>query len=313
MRGSAGLSVHWTSQSVLPDGRTLPFAEAVGRFDVERFAGSLEAVGAKHCIFTLTHAEQFLALPHPLLEDLLPGRTTERDLIGELIEALAARGIRFIAYYNHSCNGDNDPVWRKACGYDAGNDGNLDLFAARICMIVEVIARRYGRKLSGWWFDSSYSVDPRGPHNSVTCGMDGWQFPWAMLAAAAKSGNPGGVVTFNAGIGEKFLYSDHQDYYAGEVTWLDDAFRQPENVMQDHRWICIDSPEWLFCRRNCRDGFAGELFDDDALGTFLDGHLGSGNMVTFNLQIDQSGLLNPNALRQIVRIRSSAVPPVAIC
>ena len=38
MRGSFGLSVHWTAQCALENGTQLPFEEAVNRFDVERFA-----------------------------------------------------------------------------------------------------------------------------------------------------------------------------------------------------------------------------------------------------------------------------------
>ena len=294
MRGNFGISVHWTSKTLRQDGSRLPYEDAVDAFDPEAFAGSLAAVGAQHCIFTLTHAEEYLALPHPLLEKLLPGRTTRRDLIGELIEALAKRGIRFIAYYNHSCNGNDDLPWKRACGYADGIHGDLDRFADNICGIVEFIARRYGTGLAGWWFDSSYSVDPRGPENTISCDMGDWQFPWEQLTDAAKAGWRGCAVAYNSGLGRSFLYTDHQDYYAGECGRLDQVFL-PEELpgLCGHRWICADSPKWVFNAKVQPGGFVPLRFPEADLRKFRDQHLAEGRMVTFNILIDQTGRLNP--------------------
>ncbi len=294
MRGNFGISVHWTSQSVRLDGTRLPYEAAVNAFDPETFAESLAAVGARHCIFTLTHAEEYLALPHPLLEKLLPGRTTRRDLIGELIAALDRRGIRFIAYYNHSCNQHGDAAWEKACGYADGIHGNLDRFAENICGIVEFIAKRYGTGLAGWWFDSSYSVDPRGPSNTVSCDMGDWQFPWRRLCDAAKAGYRDCAVTFNSGLGRSFLYTEYQDYYAGECGKLDQVFVPEVRAdLCDHRWICADSPKWVFSAGVQPEGFVPLRFPAADLRAFRDRHLAEGRMVTFNILIDQSGQLNP--------------------
>ncbi len=111
---------------------------------------------------------------------------------------LHARGIRFIAYYNHSCNGNDDVEWKRACGYAAGVAGNLDRFAENICAIVGAISRRYGNGIDGWWFDSCYSVDPRGPVNTISCDIGDWRFPWDALADAAVSGNHEAVLAFNS-------------------------------------------------------------------------------------------------------------------
>ena len=97
--------------------------------DAFAYAETLAAVGARHCIFTLTHAKQYLPFPLAELDRILPGRTAGRDLVGDLVRELHARGIRFIAYYNHSCNGNDDVEWKRACGYAAGVAGNLDRFA----------------------------------------------------------------------------------------------------------------------------------------------------------------------------------------
>ena len=295
MKGSFGISVHWTAKSVLLDGTSLPFEEATRRFDVGKFADALASVHATHCIFTLAHARQQLAMPHPILDAILPGRTTKRDLIGELIEVLTQKGIRFIAYYNHSCNGNDDVEWKKACGYADGIHGNLDHFAENICGIVAHIAKRYGTGISGWWFDSAYSVDPNGPSNTITCDIGDWRFPWKALCDAAKSGHRDCAVTINAGIGSHFLYADCQDYYAGECQRFDEPFT-PDALpgMTDHRWICADSIAWLLNSGNWQDGFVPLRIPIDELIAFRNRHISEHRMVTFNFLIDQLGNLNPS-------------------
>ena len=175
-----------------------------------------------------------------------------------------------------------------------GIHGNLDRFAENICGIVEYIAKRYGTGIAGWWFDSSYSVDPRGPHNSISCDMTGWQFPWRALCNAAKAGSRNCAVTFNAGVGSRFLYDDCQDYYAGESVELDEPF-SPDALpgMTDHRWICADSPDWVFNAKAQAAGFAPLRFSSAQFREYREMHCAEGRMVTFNFQIDQSGKLNP--------------------
>lgn len=304
MRSSFGISVHWTAGSVRQNGSRLPFEAAVERFDPERFADALASIGAQHCIFTLTHAKEYLAMPNPVLESLLPGRTTRRDLIGELITALKKHEIRFIAYYNHSCNGNDDPEWRKACGYADGVHGDLDRFAKNICDIIAWIGKRYGSDLRAWWFDSSYSVDPHGPNNTVSCEMGDWRFPWDLLNRAAKSGNPDAAVAFNSGIGKRFLYAECQDYYCGESSTPDQMF-SPEALpgMQDHRWFCMDDPEWVFNQKRAETGFCEPRFSDSVLKHAIQRHLDEGIMVSLNVLIDQDGNLNPKALEQLKRIQ----------
>lgn len=311
MAGSVGVSSHWTADTLRRDGSRPVYADAVAAFDATAYADALASAGATHCIFTLAHARQFLPMPLPELDRILPGRTAARDLVGDLIEALSTRGIRFIAYYNHSCNGDDDPAWKKACGYAVGCAGNLDHFADNICSIVAAISRQYGDGISGWWFDSGYSVDPRGPHNTITCDMGAWRFPWDALADAAQSGNPRAALAFNAGVGENFAYTDRSDYYAGEAVELDEPFAPPPLPdKQDHRWICLDSPNWVFSKVTPGSGFeVPPRFPDDAIAAYVREHVAAGRMVTFNILIDALGRINPAPLAQLRRCIDAKLRP----
>lgn len=303
MKSSVGIAVHWTSHSARIDGVCQPYQKAVEDFDAERFVNSVVESGAEHCLFTLTHAEQYLAFPNEPLERLLPGRTTQRDLIGEIADKLTAAGVKFLVYYNHSCNGDDDVEWKDACGYSAGIGGDLDAFAQNICDIVAFTARRYGEKISAWWFDSTYSVDPKGPHNTISCDIGDWQFPWDKLNRAAKSGHSGCAVCYNAGIGSNFLYSPNQDYYAGETVDIHEQFT-PDEVpgLIGHRWTTIDSTAWVFDRKAAERGFADMRYPTDEIIAFVADNLKNGRMSTFNMEVDQTGIINPKALKQFGEI-----------
>ena len=102
MKNSVGLAVHWTSRSARVDGTRLPYAEAVEAFDADRFVPSVVQSGADHCLFTLTHADQYLAFPNEPLKKLLPGRTTRRDLIGEIADGLTGAGVKFMTSHEKS-------------------------------------------------------------------------------------------------------------------------------------------------------------------------------------------------------------------
>lgn len=303
MKKSVGIGIHWTSMSALIGGENLSYQKAVDQFQVDHFISSLQRAGADHCLLTLTHAEQYMAFPNEPLERLLAGRTTKRDLIGEIATGLHERGIRLILYYNHSCNSE-DPMWNNSCGYSAGQNGNLDGFAQNICDIVEFTALRYGELLSGWWFDSSSTIDPSGPRNTVSCDMGSWRFPWAKLRKAAKAGSEACAVCFNAGVGSNYLYYPDQDYYAGETVVLDEVFEPEEKQgIVSHRWICMDNVDWVFDTQSARRGFADPRFTTEDVTRFVRNNIMNGRMTTFNMEVDQLGRINPKSLSQFAEMK----------
>ena len=100
-----GLMFHWTSRSVQPDGSIKPFETAVNGFDVERFANMVEETGAGYVMFTVEHAEQHYPAPIQSWEKVHPGKTTQRDLVAELAEALNARGYSLDVLHAFAGNG----------------------------------------------------------------------------------------------------------------------------------------------------------------------------------------------------------------
>src|SRR5574344_603202 len=174
MPGSFGVSYHWTA-GIVRDNSPSPsiwgaaeWNRSVNAFDTDALAESAQQSGADYVIFTVAHALQQLPCPSARLDRILPGRTATRDLVSDLIDSLAKRNIRLILYYNHSCNGQDDPPWMDACGYNSiTNEADMARFANNICGIVEELSDRYGSRVAGWGFDSGSSVQASGTASTM--------------------------------------------------------------------------------------------------------------------------------------------------
>jgi alpha-L-fucosidase len=297
-----GIGVHWTAYTVPRNGPPLPFQEAVDKFDVKRFVDQMAYAGADYLLFTSTHALQMLPAPHPVIDRILPGRTCKRDLIGELADALAAKGMPLLVYYNHSCNSKDDPPWETAVGY---HDRDKNRFAQNLLDIVGWMGERYKDKIRAWWFDSPYSLDLRGPHNSVTTDMSGFRFPWERMTVAAKLGHPARLVTYNPGINETFLYTTHQDYWAGEQVDLKHPSqgRYLANGLQWFGWTCLEDRAWTHHQRDTE--IPKPLYSDEEVVSFVRTCNSHDAPMTFNVGIYQDGAMAAESVEQLRHLRKA--------
>jgi len=297
-----GIGVHWTAQTVPRSGAPKPFQQAVAEFDLQRFVATVEHAGADYVLFTAAHALQMLPAPHPVLDKILPGRTCERDLIRELADALAARQKHLLVYYNHSCNTQDDPPWEQAVGY---HDQHKDRFAENLLEIVGWMGDRYRDKIKAWWFDSPYSLDTRGPHHSVTTDMTGFQFPWERFTVAAKIGHPARLVTYNAGVAETFLYTTHQDYWAGELVNLESPAteRYLDSGLQWFGWTCLEDRAWVQSRLDTP--MPPPLYTDEQLLDYVRACNEHMAPMTFNVGIYQDGTMAEASVEQLHRLNGA--------
>ena len=297
-----GIGVHWTAQTVPRSGSPKSFQQAVADFDLEGFVAAVEHAGADYVLFTAAHAMQMLPAPHPVLDKILRGRTCGRDLIRELADALAAKGKHLLVYYNHSCNHKQDSAWEQAVGYHAANK---ERFTENLLEIVSWMSNRYGNRIKAWWFDSPYSLDPRGPHNSVTTDMSGFQFPWDEFTVAAKAGYPARLVTYNAGVNQTFLYTTHQDYWAGELVDLDTPAksRYLDSGLQWFGWTCLEDRRWVHTKLDTP--IPPPLYTDDQVIRFVrtcNRHMAP---MTFNVGIFQNAAMADASVEQLHRLNAS--------
>ena len=140
---------------------------------------------------------QYFPAPIRSLEKILPGRTSDRDLVGELADALHKRGITLWLYYHIGAM--TDAEWVKASGFFETDTKRL---FDNWCSIVSEVGHRYGDKLAGWWFDDG------------TVSYYYRSAPWERLTRAAKAGNPQRLIGFNAW--ELPPATAFQDYSCGE-------------------------------------------------------------------------------------------------
>ena len=293
LAGSFGIGVHWTTRSTDQDGRRGDFEKAVDAFDVPRFVAQLKDAGARHVIFTSSWADQHPPAPCPALDRILPGRTTKRNLLREIADALAAEGIRTILYYNQS--GDRtDREWAKASGYEKGR---LEEFGTNAVAIVRDLSLAAGPNVAGWWFDSPGMVSDAGPHRVASVPLGDYRFPFREMALAAKAGNPDALVSVNSQ-GGTFVYTPCQEYFSGEeLVDFPLCGRTNAQGMQMHLWLTADNRDWV----HQGSGFASPRFEDDWLRGWLARRLADGCAVTLNVDVDRTGLLNPETLEQIKR------------
>jgi hypothetical protein len=207
-----GLMFQWTNRATPPEGEIKPWEEKVSDFKLGEFVDMVESTGASYVLWSVTWGNQYISAPIQSLDAILPGRTTKRDLLGEMADALHERGIKLIFYYHYGydCNHSIDAEWMEASG---GYKADKTEFYQNWMAIVSEIGERYGDKLNGWWFDGGQRY--YNNHFDNTPGDQGFlSAPFKELTLAAKNGNPDRIVAYNSWV--KPRLTEYQDYYAGE-------------------------------------------------------------------------------------------------
>ncbi|MBQ7256180.1 MAG: alpha-L-fucosidase [Abditibacteriota bacterium] len=298
--GGYGLGFHWTTWNVDQNGVDIPFEEQVNNFDLNFFINQAKELGASHVLVTNCHQYQFPAGPNPYIDKLIPNRTCKRDLMGELSEALAKEGIKFIMYYHHGCDGAHqDPDWWKACG---AGDFYSDTFYKNYIDIVSYFGERYGKKIDAYWFDAGYGLFRRGV------------VPWEALSKAAKVGNPDRLITYNPGVRSWGLYTPYQDYYSGETHYFDDLpVGEKTNTGLDwyafmalHKWV--EDPDNPDCAQwgidgTCYDKQDWDISDSKKMAEFVKAYNAIGSTVTFNMLCYADGSIHPVDVKAIQEMR----------
>ena len=237
--GKYGIFVHWSSQSRgfnIAEKRADWFQKSVEMFDVKVFADAIERTGAAWVTFTATHQGFYWPGPNAALDNIAPGRTAKRDLLGEIIDELDQRGIRTMFYLHTGYNGYDPEVWREAVG---ANDADTKRFSDNIEAILRECSLRYGDKLMGFGY-----ID----------GALAWDYPlnpsWEGWARAIKAGNPDAVVGFSANRGT--TVSPFNDLFVtdggNELLSPDPQLIGPGKQMGDVTpawWFLMDHEGWF--------------------------------------------------------------------
>jgi alpha-L-fucosidase len=276
-----GLMVHWMPGVTPRSGQAKSFPDAVRDFNVNAFADMVKQSGASYLIFTAVHGTQWFPGPSEVHERILPGRSCDRDLIGDLANAMQKRGVKLILYYHH---GVGDYEWSKASGFFRKDKSNF--FKNEYDILAEV-GNRYGKKIAGWWFDDRYPGQP-----------------FEKLYEATKIGNPERIVAWNSWIMPKS--TEFQDYYAGEAAFTvkvpDTSYFKkggPAEALQPHFLIIADDP-WAHTAQNA--DIIPPLYKDEELIHYVKAVNALGGPVTINIGIYQDGTVSPDTLQQVQKL-----------
>lgn len=125
--------------------------ELADNFDAEDFAATAESMRAQYIIFTTSHANMNVLFPSEVMKHYLPGHSSHRDVLSDLIKAVKAKNIR-VMFYIHPSDGhdfskeDKDRVgWDDEAPYKRWNDFINEYYAE--------LVDRYGKDVSGYYID----------------------------------------------------------------------------------------------------------------------------------------------------------------
>ncbi|MBW1673634.1 MAG: alpha-L-fucosidase [Deltaproteobacteria bacterium] len=282
-----GVMFHWTTQSQPRRGAEKKFHDfwdSVDAFNVDAFADMVEETGAGYVIFTACHALQYFPAPIKTLEKILPGRTSQRDLIAEIADALEKRGIKLIVYYHQ---GYGDTPWLKAAGYYQSDKSE---FYDNISNILTEVGLRYAKKVVGYWFDDRNPLQP-----------------FEQLYRATKAGNPDRIVAWNSWIYPRT--TEFQEYYAGEfgggLKLPETSFFQeggPAAGLQGHGMIFLDDP-WIHHLIN--QDIVAPRFSNKELIDYVKACISRDIIITMNMGIYQDGTVSEATLNQMRALRKA--------
>ncbi len=183
----------------------------IDNFDVETLAKQLQSVGAKYYMISIGQNSGYYLSPNATYDKLVgihPSKLSHRDLIADLYTALHKRGIRLMVYLPSGAPAQ-DKEADAALQWQNGPHPNRE-FQVKWQQIIAEWSKRWGNKVSGWWFDGCYFPDTMYRSTEAP--------NFASFAAAARAGNPNSAVGFNPGVVYRIIsMSPYQDYTAGEI------------------------------------------------------------------------------------------------
>lgn len=236
-----GVFMHYMADTVLKGDQlnVENWNKAVDAFDVNGLAEQLASAGAGYFVLTLGQNSGFYCSPNATydrLTGITPGKCARRDLVADLSAALRAKKIRLMVYLPAGAP-DRDreamkaleweagkfPLWTYEKGKPKGQDDRLVSFQKKWESVIAEWSKRWGRNVSGWWFDGCYYPDAMYRHAEPP--------NFASFAAAARAGNPGSIVAFNPGVLNPIItLTPEEDYTAGENN-------EPDKVACPGRWV----------------------------------------------------------------------------
>jgi hypothetical protein len=201
----------WQAQVHNLDMSVEQWNKLIDGFDAQGIARQLDAVHARYYQISIGQNSGYYLAPNPTYDKIVsiqPSKCSRRDLVADLYAALSPRGIKLMVYLPSGAPAQ-DKVADAALGWRNG-PYPLKEFQRQWEAVIRDWSERWGRKISGWWFDGCYFP------NSMYRSAEPPNF--ASFAAAARTGNPDAALAFNPGVVYRILsVTPYEDFTAGEI------------------------------------------------------------------------------------------------
>jgi alpha-L-fucosidase len=233
-----GYKYGWTRLSPQPCQFVPDLNTLANSFDARAFAETAAAMHAEYVIFTLFHARANILYPSAYWDRMLPGHTSTRDVIAELIAALRAKNIRLVLYFHPMIGVDFTPEQEQQTGWAKYRSGaDVKPWNDLINGLMNETGARYGKAIAGYWLDGG----PKPP-----------KFDGARFKATIRRHNPEAAVWVNYGIptervpNNRRMFEGLSDYavsenYLGKVAGTTDTDLWPV----DHNMVTVTiGREW---------------------------------------------------------------------
>jgi hypothetical protein len=289
-----GVMLHFLKDVYAKDGGSKEWNEVVDGFDVELFAENCKETGAGFVVFALGQNSGYFCSPNAAYDSIVgvkPGDLcSNRDLPADLFKALDKRGIRMMFYLP-----GNPPIHNKQSTngfqYTYGCDSPTSQFT-QTCWeaVIKEWSLRYGKKISGWWFDGMYRggiIETRSDmnlaHNISTHTL------------AAKAGNFNSIVTYNYGVDKIQSNSPYDDFSAGEESSI--------GQIPKDRWV-VDGTQWFLFTYLGKWWSGGETrFTTAALTDWSEKVFEKEGVICFDIHADKTGAILPEHIAQVKAVR----------
>ena len=159
--------------------------DAANNFNATQYAADVAGFGAQYVTFTVWHAEMQPLYPSAVMNSYRPGNSSQRDVIRDLINALAPYNIKLVLYIHPVDGFEFSAADQAATGWGDSANGYKKWNDFVNAMVLEV-GNRYGTAVAGYWEDLAY---------------DTTVIDKARLYTSMKAGNPSRVVIGNSGAG----------------------------------------------------------------------------------------------------------------
>lgn len=273
----------------------------VNGFDVQGLAQQLESIGAKYYFITIGQNSGHYCSPNETYDGFVgikPSKCSERDLIVDIYEALAPKGIKLLVYLPSGAPAA-DLVAVERLNWKWGYEGNwpswgtkrtgerLAEFQEKWEAIIREWSIRWGTKVSGWWIDGCYFSDEMYRHTEPP--------NFDSFAKALKAGNPNSIIAFNPGVMIPVIsLTEHEDYTAGEIS---DAF-----PVCPGRWI-NGAQYHILSYLGERWGGGEPRFPDDFVSGYTKHVNSKGGVITWDVPIMDNGLIPQAFINQLMVLK----------